>query len=263
MPAVEPASPDGGLGIGRALRRFWPVLLLVAAAAVAASLLVTARQEPQYEATAQLLVTPLSQSETELFGTFLIRDAGDAAQTPDTVAILIQSDAVATETARRLGEGWTPPAVLEAVTVEPAGETNILNVIATTDDPEESASVASTFARSVIKVRKEELVPDLQERYDTLEERRRRLPADDYSQRDRLYREMRLLENTLNQGGDPTLRFVDPAIAPTETTARSPLVIAAIALAGGLLLGIAAAVALDRLRPAQRAPRSSGAAETA
>src|SRR5919107_107947 len=81
------------VAVGRALRRHWPIVLLVAAAAVGASLLATSRKDAQYEASARLIVLPLRQDDTSLWGTDLLRDAGDAAETTSTVAAVLETRA--------------------------------------------------------------------------------------------------------------------------------------------------------------------------
>lgn len=247
--SVEDRRPIGGGGIATALRRGWPLMLLVALVAVGASLVATSRREPVYEARARLLVSPLGQQETALFATDLIRDSGDAATTPDTVAVMLKSSATAAGAAARLGAEWTSQEVLDAVRIEPVRNTQVLDVIAEHGDPNVAAAVATEFARSTVRVRARRISEQLRRRYATLRDLRRQVPEGDYSQRDRLFSEMRLLQNTLNEGGDPTLRFVESATPPATESPTSPALVAALGLVGGLAVGLGAAVALEQLRP--------------
>jgi len=250
-PTTAPALSGSGPSAGRALRWGWPVVVVVAIAAVVASLYANSRQVPKYEATAQLLVSPLNQTDTTLIGTDLIRDAGDASSTVHTAAVLVQSNQAAEATAERVGQGLTMRDVLDAVTVTPVENTSVLDVTATSEDPQLAADIATELARSVVRLRKEVITEEVGGRPKTVVELRRQAPEDDYSQRDRLFREVRLLEDSLNSG-DPTLKFVQAAAVPDSAESRSAAVDGALALVGGLLLGLGAIVVVDRLRPPGR-----------
>jgi uncharacterized protein involved in exopolysaccharide biosynthesis len=237
-----------GGAVRRALRRGWPLVVVVVLAAVGASMLAASLRAPEYEASARLLVSPLSQGDTQLFGTDLIRETGDAQLTPATVAVLLESRAAAAETARRLGGNWTADSVLDAVRVEPIDDTHVLSVTARADSPKAAAALATGYAQAVIDVRARTIQEQLRERYVNATARRRAVPDDDYNALDRLMTEIRMIETTRNQGGDPTLRLADVAEAPQEEVRRSLILIAGVGLLGGLAVGIGAAMLLDRLR---------------
>ena len=223
-------------------------MLLVTLVAVAVSYFMASRQPAEYSATSRLLVSPIRQDDTALFGTELLRDGGDAAQTPNTAAVLLKSSAFAEEAAKQLGGDWTGTTVLKALTIEPAEGTSVLEITATTDDPQAAAAVATEYARAVVRVRRRTIERQLTARAEELAAARRKVPADDYSQRDRLFNEMRLIQNTLRAEGDPTVRLADAAVAPSEPSSRSPMVVAAFSLIGGLALGVAAAMAIEFVR---------------
>lgn len=250
-PDLPPAPIDHTVrrvSIGRALRRGWPIIVLVTLAAVASSYLAMSRQDTEYEASARLLISPLRQDDTSLFATDLIRDAGDPTSTSTTVAVLIRSNSMAEETARRLGGRWTADSVLDAIEIAPEEGTTVLDVTATAEEPEVAAAVANEYARSVVRLRRRVIERQLDGRYEELEARRRQVPEDDYSQRDRIFTEMRLIRNTLRDDGDPTLRLVDPAVPPSTAAAGNAALPLALGLVGGLALGLAAALAVDLLR---------------
>ena len=238
--------------VGQAIRRGWPIIAVLMLAALATSLVMTSRREPTYEATAELLISPLGQHETTFRGTDLLREAGDPAETGGTVAALIETNAAAAATARSVGGGWTAAEVLDAVEIEPIETTQILSVKATADNPATAAALATEFARSTVRLRSERIVPQIEERLEGLVERRRAAPLDDYSQRDRLFTEIRLMEDTLAGGGDPTLKFVDAAATPTAEAATSRVLIALVAMLGGLALGVVVAIVVERLRRSAR-----------
>ena len=238
--------------VGQAIRRGWPIIAVLMLAALATSLVMTSRREPTYEATAELLISPLGQHETTFRGTDLLREAGDPAETGGTVAALIETNDAAAATARSVGGGWTAAEVLDAVEIEPVESTQVLSVKATADNPATAAALATEFARSTVRLRGRRIVPQIEERLEGLVERRRAAPLDDYSQRDRLFTEIRLLEDTLAGGGDPTLTFVDAAATPTAEAATSRVLIALVAMLGGLALGVVVAIVVERLRRSAR-----------
>lgn len=254
-PRLTPATSDGGPSPRRAGNRWLAILFvaIVALAAVAASLYSSGRRAPEYETSARLLVSPLRQDDDTLFGTPLIRDAGDPGATPNTAAVLVENDETARLTARRLGSGLTGRDVIDAVTVTPVPDTSVLEVIATDENPRRAAAIATEFARTAVRRQRAAVVPLLERRLRTVAAQRRGVPVEDYSQRDRLLSEIRQLQDVLEAGGDPTLRFVQAARVPVEATGRSRALDALLALAGGLALGLVALFGIERLRRWSRA----------
>ncbi|MEA2130764.1 MAG: hypothetical protein QOJ85_3655, partial [Solirubrobacteraceae bacterium] len=101
-----PGGPDTGASLGpylRAIRSRALVFVLVTLAAVGAAAALVATRSPTYQATAELLVTPLQQDDRTFLGIELLRDSGDPTRTVQTAAALISSPVAATRTARELG----------------------------------------------------------------------------------------------------------------------------------------------------------------
>jgi uncharacterized protein involved in exopolysaccharide biosynthesis len=232
------------------------VVLAIAAIALAAGLYVASREEPKYSNSARLLVSPLSQATGQLLGIDYLRSAGDADRTAQTAAVLIESNDVAQEAARRLGGEWTRASVLEAVEVSPESDSNVLAVTATTTDPASATRVANAVATGVVELRRSRIQRQIAARIRDLRRDLRGLADDDYAARDNVLQELQELGGA-RQRGDLSLTIAQTAVMPGETIRTPTVLIAALALVGGLLLGVLAALLLDRLRRPHR-PEGDG-----
>jgi Mrp family chromosome partitioning ATPase/capsular polysaccharide biosynthesis protein len=232
-----------------AIRAHSLAVALVTLAAVGASIAFIALRSPQYEATADVLVEPLSQEDEVFVGLPLLRDTGDPVRTVETAASLMESHEAAQRTADELGRDWTSDEVLEdVVDVTPAGESNILAVTATADTPEEAATTANEFARAALEVRNEELSRLAESLVAQLDARLEAVPASDEITRAELAARRDQVESVA-ETGDPTLVLAQPALAPTSSTGAAPALIILLALLAGLTLGAGTALALELVNP--------------
>ncbi len=145
----------------RAIRRQWIPFTLTILAALGAALLLTTTRAQQYEATARVLVSPLPQDDRSFLGAQLIQESGEPTRTVQTAAGLLESSDAATRTAKSLGSGLSAADVAQAVSVDPAGESNILAIRAEAEDPELAARLASLYARSALMAREEAIGPQI------------------------------------------------------------------------------------------------------
>src|SRR5918994_1790311 len=84
----------------RALRARWPLVCLITAAAVAACYVAVSQRSESYRATAQILITPISQYDETFLGLEAVRDSGDPVRTAQTASTLLKSSEAAVATAR-------------------------------------------------------------------------------------------------------------------------------------------------------------------
>ena len=222
-----------------AVRAHWRLVLLVTLAALVGSLAVVFLNRPDYEATAEVLVAPVVQDDQTLLGLDLLRDSGDPTRDVQTAASLIHSPQTAKLTANRLANASSPMAILEAVRVEPKGDSNVLNVTATAQDPELAARTANTFVEASFALRSRQLRRQLDALIDRLEARSaaETNPAAVTAVAERLT----ALEALRASDSDPTLSTVRPASAPVSPVGAPEWLIVAAALLGGLVLGALAA----------------------
>ena len=109
-------------------------------AAVGAAIAWTALRPPSYQATANILLTPLAQEDTQFQGLNAVREAGD----PDPYgADRRHADQVHGRRRRappRARRRLDRKKVLDAIRVTPEGESNILAVTGKADDATEAGS---------------------------------------------------------------------------------------------------------------------------
>lgn len=247
------ASPSSPLHAGepalvpylRALRTHKLVVLAVTAATLVAALLWIALRDPQYEASAQVLINPLSQEDDVFLGLQVIRGSDDPTRTVQTAATLLKARAAAAETARELGDGWTTSSVLDAIEIEPQGESNILAVTATAGDAEEAARLANAFATNTLELRVAALQREVQPLLQRLRQRQEVI-APDSDAASVLADRINQLE-TVVSGSDPSLSLAQRASVPDGPTGASALIVLILALVAGLALGAGAAVLMELL----------------
>src|SRR5205085_9818235 len=159
---TDPGAEPGEGALGSYLRAVRAHLVLVIAITVAAGVAALAwgqLRTATYEATAEMLVTPISSDDSTYLGLPLVRDTGDPPRTLQTAATLIDSPRAAQLAARRLGHGWTQRKVENAVDVTPEGQSSIVDITASDTSANGSAHVANVFVKAVTDARKATLAP--------------------------------------------------------------------------------------------------------
>ena len=236
---------DNALG-SMALRRWW--LVVIAALLAAAAAAGWSESQPRdYEATAEILVTPVGGDDQTFLGVQVLRQVGDAGRTVQTAAAIVDSVPAARRAAGELGAGWSERRVRDEVDVQAQGATNVVAVTGRADSPGEASRLATQFARSALDVRRDQLAPQLRAAVgQTLLQLRR------FGDRSSGYvNQLRArLDNlrTAQQTGDPTLSLAEAAPVPTERGGTPTWMIVAAALLAGGLVGLAAAMVLPASR---------------
>jgi Mrp family chromosome partitioning ATPase/capsular polysaccharide biosynthesis protein len=247
-PSQGPATAEPALG--PYLRAVKAHRLLVALVTLGTLLLaifwLAAVRTPTYEATAQLLVTPLPQDDQVFLGLQLLRDSGDPTRTVQTAANLVGSPTAADRTAEEMGDGWTGSRVTDSISIEPQGESNILAVTASAGSPEEAVRLADTFTRQALATRKEELQQQIEPLLTQLESRSQSIGSSDTEAAAELQDRINQLQN-VRTGTDPTLAVSQFAEEPDSPSGAGPVIILALALVAGGALGAGAAVLIELL----------------
>jgi capsular exopolysaccharide synthesis family protein len=229
----------------RAIRTHRLFVILVALVALGGALFYLSQREEEYEATAKVLVTPLPQDDESFLGLQLVRDSGDPTRTIQTAATLIESPAAAAAAARAAGGGVESDEVLdEIVEVQPEGESNILAVTATDEDPEGAALIANEFARAALRARQVALDAQVQAAVGETEEQLAGIVDPGDPRRAVLADRLTRLQ-TIEGGDDPTLSLSERAIPPDDPVGTPRPLVVALALLAGLALGIGGALLLE------------------
>ena len=251
---LQPPGEQEGLGryLEIVRERLGTIVVAVAVTlAVAVAYLATAEQV--YEAEADLLVTPVPAEDPLLAGLGLIRESSDPTRDVETAARLATTIEVAEIAAESLGTDESPRDLLEDVTAQPIALSNLVALTAQASSPEAAAELANAFADAAVEDRTaslheqiERVLPQLQERAEEGGD-----AAGGAFGAESLANQIARLE-TLLESPDPTLRAETEAIPPEGAVSPRPLLTLTGALFAGLVIGIAAAFALQALDPRLR-----------
>lgn len=245
---VTAQRSEGALGpYLRAIRAHGIIVPLITLAAVLAAVAFVATRSPTYQATTEMLVSPVSADDGTFFGVQILRDTpGDPTRAVQTAATLADSPLAARIAAQRLGSPWTVDSVDSAVTVQPQGQSNILAVTAKAGDAKEAAHVANEFATATLQVRANALKAQVKTLLSDLETRQKLLKGGDATTRAELAGRINALQS-LQDGVDPTLSVLQEARTPTAPVGASSLMIIGLALIAGFILATGAALLIEML----------------
>lgn len=241
-------------GIARYLgivRERWLLVVATTLLAIAAAFAYVTLTAKVYEATADLLVTPVSSSDASTSGLGLIGDSNDPTRDVSTAAKLVTTPQVAALVKRRLRLPGTTDEILADITAEPIAQSNLVAVTAKDGTAAGSAALANAFARASVDVRTAQLHRQINTLLPRLRTRLQGLPPDEQTGPGSLGERIADLE-ALRAGSDPTIRVATPATPPASPSSpKKKLALIAGALAG-LVIGLGAAFATQALDPRLR-----------
>lgn len=211
--------------------RKWLVLGCVLVTSFVALLYVLTATK-QYEATADILVTPASTSDDLLGQLGVIRDSADPSRDIETAARVLDTTEAAKRTAQSLGLSEPSRDLLAKITVQPVATSNVVGVTATEDSPEKAQTLANGFAQAAVD-----------QRTDVFHQQVTQLLGGAPSARD-----AERLQSLAN-APDPTVRLETPAEAPAAPSSPRTFLSIAGGILAGLILGIIAAFASRLLDP--------------
>lgn len=235
-PAAFPRQEGALAPYLKAIRAHRVVVILVTLAAIGAAVAWQVVRSPSYQATAEILLTPVPQDDTTFLGLQILRESNDPTRTAQTAASLIHSPQAAVLTATRMGGRYDRLRVEETVKVEPKGQSNILAVVATAHGAGEAARLANTYATSALAARRRVLTTQINQAVTRL----RASPSSD--DRDRA-RQLQALQG----GQDPTLSISQSATPPEGPTGAPRWAIVLLAAIAGFTVASGAALLLEQI----------------
>ena len=232
----------------RVLRRRFLVIVGVAALVSTAALTAALQADKQYTATAKLLFRDPGFDQ-RLFGSSILAPSQDPDREAATNVRLVSLETVSDRAASKLGRPeLTPARIISKVAVTSEGRSNVVAVKATDPDPAFAAKLANAVAEQYIAFRRAAdrskitgALRLVKRQLDVLTPRQR-AGADGRSVKQRVD-QLQILASL--QTGNAEL--VQPARVPNGPSSPRPLRNTFIALLVGLALGIAIAIAQDRL----------------
>lgn len=234
-----------------ALRDHWLLVAVMVVGAVGFATAYSALAPKRYEASADILVTPISSSDSSLVGFNLMRESADSSRGVLTAARLVKTPQVASAVRTHLGLAMSRRALLDAVAVKPVGQANIVSIVATAGTPSQAAQIANAFAAEMIRERTEQFQAQLIQRLDRLKKRLRTTAGKSASAPEAVAIQEKLAAlSPLLGEPNPTLHIASRATAPYMQSSPPPVLMSVvIALLASLLLGLGAAFGLELLNP--------------
>lgn len=256
--SAETASPALARVQAPSIRRYlhtlwehaWLIVLCVVVC-VAGTGVYVATASKKYEATSQMLISPVPANTTTLIGLPVLFSSGDPTRDVLTASSLIITPQVAAVAASTLHLNMSASALLGHVTATPVGQSDLVAVTASASSPGRAQQIANAFPQAVITTRAAALHRAINAIIPSLQAQAAKLPSALQGQPGTVADQLSQLE-TLLSSPDPTMTLAAPAALPTSPyTPRVKLSLAA-ALFGGLVLGIGLAFAYQALDPRLR-----------
>jgi capsular exopolysaccharide synthesis family protein len=231
--------------------RKWLIVATVVATTLAAVIyLLTASKV--YEASSDMLITPVSSDDPALTSLGLIHDSSDPTRSVETASRLITTTNVARRVKAVLHDGRSPAQLLDEVTVEPVAQSNIVSITADGASPEQAQQLANAFGQQAVEERTASFHDQLDSAIANLKPQvPTNGPAASSTDPNSLAAQLARLQ-TLRSAKDPTMRVETLADLPTGPSSPKPKLSLAAGILAGLVLGIGGAFALQVLDPRLR-----------
>jgi polysaccharide biosynthesis transport protein len=238
-------------------RRRW-VVLATTGLVVVAALLVSFAQTPLYDAETEVVVEPVRRTQDVTLEQLL----SPASNVVQTERLVVTSRPVAERVAAEVGAEDVRE-LLEQVRVEAVGDTRVVRIVATDEEPARAVAIADGFADAYLEYRRDEAMTGLVAARTNLDERATTLRAQideldeadevDEVQRDALLAQLASvvaqsaelgdLSGTVSGGG----AVLSPAEVPDSPVSPRPVRTGALAIVLGLLLGVGLAFLRDHV----------------
>jgi len=233
-----------------ALREHWLLIGAIVTVAVATAAAYSYTATKQYEAGADLLVTPISSTDQTYVGIPGLLRETDQGRAVLTAARLVRSAAIAERVDRKLGVSWTREQTIGAVVVTPLGQSNIVTIVGKASSPQRAADIANAFADELVADRTELFQAQLRDVVSGLRGELRTIPQSQQNLGLGAGLSARLAALLPLVGkNDPTLQVSGHATAPVTPVWPRPVLSIAIALIAASLLGVGIAVGLELISP--------------
>lgn len=247
---LQPPEEQEGLGryVETIRERIW-LIGAVTGITVLIAVVYVLTASKTYEASADVLVTPISGNDPVLASLGLIGVSADPTRDVETAARLMTNTTVAEAVRKSLHSEEDAEELLTKVTAVPVAESNIVAVTATAGSPEEAQQLADAFADEAVETRTEALHEQIKEQLPVLEaEVDSGTENSEESSVESQVAQLSLLES----GPTPDMRVQTEASLPTTQASPRPVLSIAAGLVAGLILGLVAAFASQVLDPRLR-----------
>jgi tyrosine-protein kinase len=242
------SGPRGAVQYLHAIRVHWVLILTLTGLAIATAGAVTLTAAKKYQSSADVQIQALPPYSGDPFQGFdVFRAAADGSSPTVAAARLFGSPQYKNLTRRRLGRRGTAV----ALSVTPLSQSDIVTVEATAPTAALAATAANTYAAVIVDQRKTLFEHELTQRMQQIAAQMAAIPQKARNTNP-TYASLAGQLGTLRSwvgSSDPTVQILTPATVPGGAFWPRPKLTLAIALAIGLLLGLACAVTLELVNP--------------
>jgi len=229
-------------------REHWRLIVVLVLVATLSAGAYSYAAQKRYEAHADLLVSPATDVAPSVLGLNLFQQSSDPARNVLTMARLVKTPEAAAAAGRKLG--LTPSEVLQAITVTPLSQSDILTIQATDSSSGEAAAIANAFADAVVAERTATFQQAVASSIRRLRAQLDAIPAVDRNAAEGVAIQQQIAGLAALVGtSDPTLQIVNRASPPSSPSWPRPKLSIGLAFLAALLLGSGAAIALEFLSP--------------
>jgi Mrp family chromosome partitioning ATPase len=226
----------------------WIIVGALAACVIAAGLYLS-HADKVYEASADLLVTPVQDPTVPVPG--LIVASSDPTRDVETVSRLVSSPSVARRVKAKLKLPGDIGAVSGKVSAQPLATSNIVSITARGSTPQQAADIANTFGTEFVADRTERLHQTLDQAISRLQPEVQSTPGQSTADPNSPAAQLDYLK-ALRQQPDPSVRLESQAEPPASQSSPRPVLTMGASIVGGLVLGLLGAFALQLLDPRLR-----------
>jgi capsular exopolysaccharide synthesis family protein len=236
------------------LRERWLLVVgaVIVCTAIAVAYVVTTTKT--YDATANVLVTPVTGSDPVQTSLGMLRESADPTRDVQTASQLIANLEVADRVAKKLDNGRSPEEVLGSISAEPVANSNFVAVTASSSSPAEAEQLANAFAVAAVEEQTANLHQEIEERLPRLEAiAKTESGGAEATESGGLSVTGQIAElKALQSGPDPTMRLQTRATEPTGPSSPKKKLSIIAGIIAGLIVGIGGAFALQVLDPRLR-----------
>lgn len=231
------------------LRARWRLIAAIMLAAAVLAAVLSLAQPDRYTASADLLFGRTTNADAIIAG-----GTTDTGEIPERAAAtnlaLASLDTVAVRVGRQFA-GVTAPELKDAVSIEAAGESDLVTVTAEWGSPTQAAAVANAFAAEIASFRRETARADIQRAIDAVKATQPTGPAESgtggaASEAARDVRDRLLQLEALKALQTGNVHLVESATPPEQRSSPTPVRNVFIAALAALLLGVFVVVLLAR-----------------
>jgi Mrp family chromosome partitioning ATPase/capsular polysaccharide biosynthesis protein len=240
---ISPARPSSSYL--RVLREHWRLIAAITILCVGVAFLSQAFTTPSYTASSDLLISPVDASDNTFVGINVFRNtSSDPTSNVLTLARYLKTPATAEIVKARLQLPDSPGQLLNAISVQPLSQTNIVSIVASARSARLSAALGNAFADATVARRSRQVQTDVGAIITRLQAQLSRSKSSPAAIVLPIQQRLASLRSLISLP-DPTVSVLNRADVPTSANRTSLKLIAIASGLAGLLLGFGVALVAD------------------